>query len=214
MPRPMGGYRNQAGDRVPGASTIAKLIAESDGLIHWAYQQGLEGLDYRESRDKAANAGSMVHAAAEAWKRQQPYEWVGEPALIKKAQTGYHAFLEWAHQTKLRIEQTEIPLVSEQHQFGGTFDATLIGDRHIMADYKTAASLYPEHLLQIAAYGALWNENFPDEPITGGFYILRFSRDYGDFSAHWFGELEEAWQAFLVCRQLYDLKTKIKARCR
>jgi hypothetical protein len=214
MPRPVGGYRNQAGERIPGASTIAKLIAESDGLIHWAWQQGIDGVDYRESRDKAAGAGSLVHAAAEAWKHKQPYEWVGDPGLIKKAQTGYHAFIEWTHQTKLTVEQTEIPLVSERYQFGGTFDATLIGDRRVMADYKTAASLYPEHLLQIAAYGTLWNENFPDNPITGGYYILRFSRDYGDFSAHWFGELDEAWQAFLHCRALYDAKAKVKARCR
>ena len=83
-----------------------------------------------------------------------------------------------------------------------------------MADYKTAASLYPEHLLQVVAYGKLWEEHHPDRPIDGGYYILRFSRDYGDFTASWFGELEDAWQAFLTCRRLYDLKAKVKARCR
>jgi len=214
MPRPAGGYRNQAGARIPGASTVAKLISESDGLIHWAWQQGIDGLDYRESRDKAASAGTMVHAAAEAWKRREPYSFVGEAGLIQKAQAGYRAFLEWTHQTKLTIEETELSLISERWQFGGTFDATLIGDRRVMADYKTAASLFPEHLLQIAAYGVLWDENFPDKPITGGYYCLRFSRDYGDFSAHWFGELDDARRAFLCCRELYDLKAKVKARCR
>jgi hypothetical protein len=214
MARPTGGYRNRAQQRVPGTSTISGMLKECEPLMFWSHQQGLAGRDYRDMRDAAAGAGTMVHEAAECWKQGRPYEWVGEPGLIKKAQTGYHAFLEWTQQTKLRVEETELSLVSERHQYGGTFDATLIGDRRVMADYKTAASLYPEHLLQIAAYGALWNENFPDKPITGGFYILRFSREYGDFSAHWFGELEEAWQAFLCCRQLYDLKAKIKARCR
>jgi hypothetical protein len=214
MPRPKGGYQNQKGQRIPGTTGPAKIIEESGGLIEWAYQQGLAGLDYRETRDNAATAGNMVHAAAEAWKRKQPYEWVGDPVLVKKAQTGYHAFLEWTHQTRLVIEETEMSLVSERWQFGGTFDATLIGDRRVMCDYKTAPSLYPQHLLQIAAYGQLWNENFPEKPITGGFYILRFSRDYGDFSAHWFGELEDAWEAFQHCLALYNLRTKVKARCR
>jgi hypothetical protein len=216
MPRPSGGYRNKAQDRIPGTSSIAKIIGEPESLIYWAHQQGLAGLDYRETRDSAATAGSMVHAAAEAWKRRQPYAFVGDAAVIKKAQTGYHAFLEWANQTKLIIEETEVSLVSEVYQYGGTFDATLIGDdkRRVICEYKTASGLYPEHLLQIAGYAALWNENFPEKPITGGHYVLRFNRDYGDFTASWFGELEDAWQAFLRCRELYDLRAKVKARCR
>jgi hypothetical protein len=214
MARPEGGYRNAAGQRVPGCSTIAKVGADPGGLLHWAWQQGIEGKDYRESRDAAAGAGTLVHEAAEAWKQKLPYEFAGPPMLVKQAETGFGAFLQWAEQTRLTIEETEISLVSERYQFGGTFDATLIAGKRAMADYKTASSLYPEHLLQVVAYGKLWEEHFPDKPIDGGFYILRFSRDYGDFTASWFGELEDAWQAFLCCRQLYDLKTKIKARCR
>jgi hypothetical protein len=214
MARPASGYRNRAQKRVPGTSTVAKLIADPEGLQWWFHQQGLEGKNPYEERDKLASAGTLVHEAAEMWKQGKPYSMVGEPAVVKQAQTGFRAFLEWANQTKLTIEATEISLVSEVHQFGGTLDATLIGGKRAMADYKTASSLYPEHLLQVVAYGKLWEEHFPDKPIDGGYYILRFSRDYGDFTASWFGELEDAWQAFLCCRQLYDLKARIKARCR
>jgi hypothetical protein len=214
MARPEGGYRNAAGQRVPGCSTIAKVGADPGGLLHWAWQLGLEGKDYREARDAAAGAGTMVHEAAEAWKQGRPYVFTGDPEQVARAQTGFGAFTEWAGQTRLKIEETEVSLVSERYQFGGTFDATLIGGKRAMADYKTASSLYPEHLLQVVAYGKLWEEHFPDRPIDGGYYILRFSRDYGDFTASWFGELEDAWQAFLACRQLYELKAKIKARCR
>ena len=214
MARPAGGYRNKANARVPGCSTIAKLADEPDGLIHWAWQQGVDGKDYRDSRDAAATAGTMVHEAAEAWKRNEPAVFEGSAELIKQARTGFGAFREWAQQTRLTIEETELSLVSEVHQYGGTFDATLIGGKRAMADYKTASSLYPAHLLQVVAYGRLWEEHFPDKPIDGGYYILRFSRDSGDFHASWFPELEDAWQAFLACRRLYDLKTKIKGRCR
>jgi hypothetical protein len=214
MARPAGGYRNQAQKRVPGASTVAKLIADPEGLQWWFHQQGLEGKNPYEERDKLASAGTLVHEAAEAWKQKKAPTWDGPPDVVAKAKVGYGAFLEWANQTKLTIEETELSLVSERHQFGGTFDCTLVGGKRAMCDYKTAASLYPEHLLQVAAYGKLWEERFPDKPLDGGFYVLRFSRDYGDFTASWFGELEDAWQAFLCCRQLYELKAKVKARCR
>jgi hypothetical protein len=130
------------------------------------------------------------------------------------AQRGYQAFLEWTRQTRLKIEESEVSLVSERHRFGGTFDATLLGDRRVMADYKTASSVYPEHLLQIAAYAKLWEEHHPDRPIDGGFCILRFGRETGDFAVNWYGNLDEAWEAFLHCRALYDLKQALAKRCR
>lgn len=213
MARPTGGYRNAKGERIPGASTIAKLISDPGGLIHWAWTEGHEGRDYRESRDAAASAGTMVHEAAEAWKQGRPYEFKGAPAVVAQAQQGFANFVEWTLQTKLTIEETEISLISEAHQFGGTFDCTLVGGRRAMCDYKSAARLYEEHLVQLAAYGHLWDLHHPDRPIDGGFYLLRFSRQYGDFTAHRFTELDDAWHAFLHCRGLYDLKSKLKARC-
>jgi hypothetical protein len=213
MARPTGGYHNAAGQRIPGASTVAKLISDPGGLIHWAWTEGHEGRDYRESRDAAAGAGTMVHNAAEHWKQGQPYVFSGEPAIVAQAKQGFANFVEWTEQTKLTIEETEVSLISETFQYGGTFDCTLVGGRRAMCDYKTAARLYEEHLLQLAAYGYLWNEHHPDRPIDGGFFLLRFSRDYGDFTAHRFTELDDAWQAFRHCRGLYDLKARLKKRC-
>ena len=213
MARPEGGYRAKDMGRVPGASTVAKLISDSGGLIHWAWTEGSEGRDYRVTAQNAASAGTLVHEAAEAWKHGVPYEWHGPPEIIAKAKVGYGAFLEWTEQTKLKIEQSEVSLVSEVHRFGGTFDALMMGNKRVMADYKTASSVYPEHLLQIAAYGKLWEEHHPDQPIQA-FYILRFSRDTGDFATNFFGNLDEAWQAFLHCRALYDLKAQLAKRCR
>jgi hypothetical protein len=70
--RPADGYRLKDNTKVPGASTVAKLISDPGGLLHWAWTEGLEGRDYRETRDKAAGAGTLVHEAAEAWKHGRP----------------------------------------------------------------------------------------------------------------------------------------------
>jgi hypothetical protein len=214
MGRPAGGYRLKDGTRVPGVSTVASVCKDSGGLIQWAWALGMEGKDYRQVRDDAASAGTLVHEAAEAWKHGREPIFIGPQDVVTKAHRGYSAFLEWTQQTRLRIEETEVSLVSEEHRFGGTFDALLVGDKRVMADFKTASAVYPEHLMQISAYRALWEEHHPEQPIEGGYYILRFSRDYGDFAANWYGELEAAWQAFLHCRQLYDLKTELAKRCR
>lgn len=213
MARPAGGYRNRAQKRVPGTSTIAKLADDPEGLHHWHWEQGIEGRDYRDTKAQLAAAGTMVHEAAEAWKQKREYRFAGDPAIVAQAERGFGAFLEWAHQTKLTIEETELSLVSERYQYGGTFDATLIGGKRAMADYKTASGLYPAHLLQVVAYGKLWQEHFPDKPLDGGYYILRFSRDHGGFTVSWFQELDAAWEAFLICRRLYDLKAAVKRLC-
>jgi hypothetical protein len=214
MPRPAEGYRLKDGTRVPGASTIAGVVKDYGGLLWWAWDQGRQGLDYKVTAEQAATAGSLVHAAVEEFTHGREPSWAGPPDLVAKAQRGYGAFLEWTRQTRLKVEQSEVSLVSEVHKYGGTFDSILIGDKRVMADYKTSAAVYPEHLLQVVAYARLWEEHHPDQPITGGFYILRFSRDYGDFAANWYAELEEAWTAFLCCRTLYDLKATLARRCR
>ena len=84
-----------------------------------------------------------------------------------------------------------------------------------MVDYKSSTSgrLYPESLVQVAAYRHLFEDAFPDKPLDGGTYILTFHRETGDFRASWFADLNDAWAAFLSCRSLYSLREKLRKRC-
>lgn len=208
-----GGYYLKDGKtKVPSVTTILGRFKESGGLIHWAWKLGMEGKDYREERDSAASAGTMAHEAVEAWIRGNQPVFEGESSVCDRAKKSFEAFLEWAGQTQLRITHSEIPLVSEKHKFGGTFDALLMGAKRVMGDFKTSNSLYPEYLCQIAAYGILWEENFPDQPIDGGFILLRFDKEYGDFTHRWWGELDAAKDAFLHLRALYEIEKQLKQR--
>lgn len=207
-----GGYRLADGSKVPSVTTILGRFKESGGLIHWAWNLGIEGKDYREVRDRAADAGTLAHHAVEHWIHGQPFAFEGEEDVCKKAKTAFGAFLEWADQTQLKVTHTEIPLVSEKHKFGGTFDAILVRGKRAMGDWKSSNAVYGEYLVQVAAYGALWEENHPDQPIEGGFHLLRFDKEYGDFHHHWWGELGRAWQAFLHLRELYEIDKELKKR--
>lgn len=202
-----GGYHVKDGTRVPSVTTILGRFKEAGGLIHWAWELGKEGKDYRQVRDEAAASGTTAHEAVEAWANGQTIELTDE-----RAKKSFEAFLEWANQTQLKIDETEVALVSEKHRFGGTLDAMLIRGKRSLGDWKTSNAVYPEYLCQIAAYGILWEENFPEKPILGGYHLMRFDKTYGDFSHRWWSELDTAKKAFLLMRELYDFDKELKAR--
>jgi len=90
-------------------------------------------------------------------------------------------------------------------------DVMLVQGKRSLGDFKTANAVYADNLLQLAAYGQLWTENFPDQPIDGGYHLLRFSKS-GDLETRWWGDLSEALEAFLLMRQLYNYDKILKGR--
>lgn len=212
MPTPKAGYYLKDGTRVPGVTTVISPYGDSGGLVHWAWALGMQGKDYREERDNAADAGTMAHGAVEAWVHNQTFEFTGPDDVCKKARSSFGAFLEWAQQSQLKVTHTEVGLVSEKYKFGGTLDAILVSNRRAMGDWKTSGRVYPKNLIQLAAYGKLWEEHNPNEPIEGGFHLLRFDKEFGDFHQHWWGDLGRAWDAFLHLRELYEIDKELKKR--
>lgn len=207
------GYFTKDGTKVPSVTTVLSRFKESGGLVHWAWDLGKQGKDYREVRDAAADAGTKAHEAVEHWIKKLEYKWLfPESDITKKAKRAFDAFIEWADQTQLQVTHTEVPLISERHKFGGTLDAMLIRGKRSLGDWKTSNRIYPEYLVQVAAYGILWEENFPDQTIEGGFHLLRFDKEFGDFAHHWWGELETAKKQFILLREAYELDKELKRR--
>ncbi|HEV2225045.1 MAG TPA: hypothetical protein VGR84_18785 [Candidatus Acidoferrales bacterium] len=192
-------------------TTIIGRWKESGGLIYWAWQEGIAGRDYRETRDAAADAGTLAHRAVEMWIRG------GIPTfpptdIGTKAQTAFEAFLEWADQSNLVVEQTEIRMVSERHRYGGMMDAVLIKGCRAVVDWKTSNALYSDNLIQVAAYAELWNENHPGDPVMDGAHIVRFDKEHGDFRHAFFSGIEEAWRAFALMRELFEIDKRLRKR--
>lgn len=208
-----GGYFTKDGTKVPSVTTVLGRFKDSGGLIYWAWEQGKAGKDFREERDRAADAGTLAHDAVEAWIKGQEFKWIYPlNEVTQKARKSFDAFIEWADQTQLKVTHTEVPLISEKHRFGGTLDAMLIRGKRSLGDWKTSNKIYSEYLVQVAAYGILWEENFPEQSIEGGFHLLRFDKEYGDFHHHWWGELETAKRQFILLREAYELDKELKKR--
>lgn len=200
------------GERLPSVTTVLSRFKDSGGLIHWAWECGRSGKDYREERDRAASIGTIAHEMVEAHIRRKPFDPAPYPAeLVEKAQKPFGAFLEWAGSTNLQPTETEVAFISKQYRFGGTLDAMLVNGKLALGDWKTSNGVYGDYLCQLAAYGQLWGENRA-EPITGGYHLIRFDKEYGDFHHHWYADLNDAWTMFSHLRSAYEFDKKLKRR--
>ncbi len=222
MPTPRQGYFLKDGTQVPGTTTVIGRFKDSGALLHWAFSQGKaaqrgEIKSLYDKRDEAAEAGTLAHGMVEKRIDGEDPESVlvgVESEQIKtQARAAFKAYLSWESMTKLVIVEQEMQLVSEQYQFGGTPDAIgLINGELCLVDWKTSNGVYQDYLIQLAAYKHLWEEKHPDRPLTGGFHLCRFAKEHGDFAHMYYPNLDEAWEAFVLMRRLYDLDKRLKKR--
>lgn len=222
MGRPSSGYRNAAGDKVPGVTTVLGLL-NKPALPLWAYKQGRkhERLAAQgkpaptrlyESVEKAAQIGTLAHECCEAIIHDQPM-----PALPDdcrdRVERAVQNFRDWQAQAAVRFHAVEVSLVSERYQFGGTLDFVAeIGGKLVMGDLKTSSAVYPEMIVQLAAYQLLWHECRPDEQLADDAYLLRIDKESGDFAWHKYGDLSNERAAFLALLEVYGRMNLVKKR--
>jgi hypothetical protein len=233
MPTPRQGYRAADGKKIPSVTTILK-IKDPGALINWAYRTGrehgvLEGQGnpapsgLYEGSDILA-IGTCVHSMCEAWvKGDEPMlvlekaleeETVNDKATFRaQAASAYSAFEFWCKGTQLEIVDCEVQVISEVHRYGGTLDFIgKLNGKLVLGDFKTSNGVWPEYLCQLAAYAKAYEETTGNK-IDGGYHLLRFSKENGDFGHHFYPSLDDdAWPAFLHLRALYDLNEKLKKR--
>lgn len=221
MPTPKKGYYTKDGKKVPGTTTILGRFKESGALIAWAYKRGKDGLDLYDSRDKAAELGTITHEMVELYVAgNDPLDIVGKYGLndedLEQVSSAFSAFQEWFESNKFQVIAQEVQLVSEIHQYGGTPDAVAVDSkgRLCLVDFKTSNGIYADYLYQLGAYRILWNECNPDLQLTGGSHLARFSKENSDFSHHYFPDITEAERGFLLMVELYEIDSRLKKRAR
>ncbi|MDY6893857.1 MAG: hypothetical protein SVO01_00340 [Thermotogota bacterium] len=206
-------YKNKLEKRVPGVTTVigGNLGWNKRALMYWAWDEGILGNDFRDTSKKAADAGTIAHSMIEHDLRGIDFAIEYDLALKDKVENCYLAWLEWKRNYEFQLIEAELPLVSEKHQFGGTLDLTMIKNVDAILDLKTSNAVYPEMLIQVAAYGHLYNENFPEKQIQS-YHILRLGKEDASFHHHHWYELESAWECFLSLLNLHRLKKTFKGK--
>lgn len=208
-------YKTKGGRRVPGVTSILGKFKDPGGLLHWAWQCGVDGIDYREKRDDAGDVGTMAHALMDddihgrPIKEPESFEHLTEKQA--KAWAALDAFRKWRKNVTLVIIDTERPLVSELHSYGGTYDALGVVDGLlVLLDWKSSNRVYTEHVAQCAAYRQLVREN--SNHVVNGAHLLRVGKELGDFSHHYLppDALDLGWDRFLASKWLYETDAKLK----
>jgi hypothetical protein len=206
-------YKLEDGTLVPGASTIAKIGDDASSLIHWAWDLGNKGIDYKKARDQAADIGTIAHFLIECFLHN------AEPDLsdygagdIEKAGVAYQNFRNWWDAEGLTILEPEVQLVSETYMFGGTIDAPSIDKdgRYVLLDWKTSKAVYDSHRFQLAAYEALWNENRPGQRIQRRGIVRIGKNSPDDFEVAWMFSAAGAFEVFKAQLALYRARNKYK----
>jgi hypothetical protein len=204
-------YKNSLGQRVPSVTTVlAQWGIKTEPLKYWAWKQGQAGIPLNQKPE--ADVGTIAHQMIDASVKGKDSDFSKySPALVDQARKCFGNFVEWRNRHSFKPIETEISLVSEQYQYGGTIDCIAqIDGKLSIADWKTGKDIYEDYIIQIVSYGYLWNETFPDYPLTGGYHLIRTGKEIAMFQHSWYGEFPNAWEVFLKLRELYDLAKEIK----
>jgi len=204
-------YKNKDGNRVPSVTTVLNQWGiKTEPLKRWAWNQGQKGISLDEKPE--AVAGSITHDMVDCEIKRKEFDSSHYPMnLVTQAQQSFENFQEWKSRHQFEAIASELSIVSEEYQFGGTIDCVAYIDGKLsIPDWKTGKDIYEDHIIQDVAYKKLWEENFPEHPITGGYHILRLGKEIPMFDYRWYGEFPGAWDVFLMLRKLYDLAKEIK----
>lgn len=215
MPRPKQGYKNAAGLPVPATGEINGRFMDRTRLLFWAFKRGKEG--HKQLYDnEALDIGSCVHTMAELDlqnRSQEDIDFFAKTSLpeadhLAKAETSFKAFRAWRAEFHVKPHVQEASLVSEKLQFGGTLDTIAIVRNGLgLLEFKTSAEVYEDHLLQMAAYGILWEETHPNEILTSGYHLILLPKDGAKFTHREYSrdQLKPYRKKFKLYRRAYDL---------
>ena len=198
-------YKLKDGSRVPGASTIAKIGDDPSALIHWAWDLGMQKLDYKKVRETAADIGTLGHFMIQCHLRDQEAD-LSEfsKADQDKAETAFIKFLEFWDANKFKPEAIEWPLVSEKYRYGGTIDLLARDETGLaLLDWKTSKAIYRPYLIQLAMYQELWNEHNPKDPIKRRAIIRVGKEDAMDLEVRWLSDMGPYFEAAKAQLALY-----------
>jgi hypothetical protein len=205
-------YHLKDGTKISGVTTIigSNVGWAKNQLMYWAWKQGIEGKDYKEISDKEMSAGTIAHDMIDSELKEKEFKMPEvEKEVIEKAEAAYLNWLEWKDRMKFEIEYSELSLVSEEYRYGGTIDfIPKINNKLSIFDFKTGSGIYEDHLLQVAAYQKLAQENGIET--TGGIHILNLGKEDASFKHFYWQALPEAWEAFLCALKLHQIHKNLK----
>jgi len=206
-------YKLPNGTPIVGVTTALSIL-NKPALIPWAYKRGREGLSLYESRDMAADIGTIVHARIMAhYKGLEIDNSNIAPDCWQASEESMKSFYEWEKNRKIEPIIIEEPMINKKYRYGGTPDLfAYVDGEPTLLDFKTGSGLYDEHFIQLAAYLNLPKIkakkaikaiilNIPKSQ-DNNFQMKQVSVD----------SLKDEFEIFLCCVKIYYLQKQIKEK--
>lgn len=200
--------------RVPSVTTITGRFKNAAGLINWAWKEGAEGRSLTEKRDAAGDAGTIAHQwiQDDIGGRERTEFAYTEPELLEQAARAVEGWHAWAKEVDLVVVETEVPLVSEKLNLGGTPDGIVyVKGEKMIPDWKTGNRIYSEVVIQLAAYRQMLRERDGRSAPRSG-VALRLDKETGEPTATLFPPeaLDLGWEYFRRAREMYGLDQSLE----
>jgi hypothetical protein len=210
-------YKTKDGLKVPGVTTVIgqNLGWSKDALMYWAWQEGTEGRNFRETSQSATDAGTIAHDLIECNIKgrdfdDKPYFLLDNlDDLMEKAHKCLDNFIHWKSQISFDVIATETKIVSEALRYGGMLDCVArVNGVVCLFDWKSSKAIYGDYWIQVAAYVNLWNETHDDK--MEGAQLLRIDKNGDAWDFHYKGDLSKYFEAFKYLRGLERLRKELK----
>ena len=140
------------GKRVPGVTTITGQL-NKPALVPWAWNLGMEGVDWKSFRDQKGNIGTLAHYFILCYyKNLEPVTDDFSKNEIDAAENALLSFYEWEKSFPIEPIFVEKQLVSSLYRFGGTPDVIGKDKKGTiwLIDFKTGKNIYKEAFYQVA----------------------------------------------------------------
>jgi len=205
-------YKNSDGKRVPGVTTITGVL-NKPALVPWANKIGLQGIEVSKYVDDLATIGTLAHYMVECHiKKEKPILDDYSKNQIDSAETSFLKFLDWESKHKIEYLGTEVQLVSNIYNYGGTLDILMILDGvRTLVDLKTCKAIYGDHHHQVGGgYMLLSYESDYNLKEAGILRIGRSEEEGIEAEYKPVPNIEKYQELFLKCLDIYNLKKEIK----
>lgn len=197
--QPYGHKYSVNGKPVKSVTQVLKII-DKPKLVNWAARMAVETVKeeiqanqsydevqlmsifekaqkaHYQNKIDAGNVGTFVHNWVEDYISSK------HPVLPKneQLQKSIQKFLDWEKEYKVRFLLSEQQVYSKKYNYTGTLDFICeIEGKLYIGDLKTSSGIYPEMLIQTAAYRFARTEEFPEEKYVGQI-IVRVGKTDGE----------------------------------
>ena len=204
-------YKNKNDKRLKSVTTIinGNLGWSKGALIGWTRKHCLNGDDSMKLLKEAGRIGTLAHIMIEEFIKGGVVKLDDyTPNEISQAKTAYYGFYNWIANNNVEFHETELKLVSEEYQFGGTFDAICeVNGKLVICDWKTSNDVHSEFLIQLGAYRQLIKENL-DHDIRGAILLRLDKEEKGVYEEHDYKikDLNWGWKMFKLLLKIQENK--------